>query len=221
VSTIAGPSVLRLITIDSVPGSAVFDSRLRDEVLPTLLARAGVVDARIGRRFGPAHLDERVVALIWESQEAMESAIACDRVARLGLATDGRIEDLPLAIHLRFHRPANRARIMRIYRGQVRPGQLDLYVEDARKGATADGATSHGPLAFFLSSRPPDRFVSLSLWGDWSEIELSTGGNVRQPTATHHAERIVFGHAAHYEILPGADAGGSARASARVQGGAI
>ena len=210
----AGPSVLRLITIGPVPASATFDAMLRVEVLPTVLTLDGIVDARIGRRFGPADVDERVVATFWDSREAMDAAVASDSLARLEHDSGSTTEVLPLAVNLRFHRPDDPARILRIFRGQVQPGELSLYVEDARRGATADGATSHGPSAFFLSPQLPVRFVSLSLWGDWSEIELSTGGNIRHPIATHHAERIISGQAAHFEILPGADANASVPARA-------
>jgi hypothetical protein len=214
VSTTAGPSVLRLTTIGPVPASATFDSMLRDEVLPAVLALDGIVDARVGRRFGPADVDERVVATFWAAREAMDEAIAMDSLARLEQEVTGKTEILPLAIDLRFDRPDDPARILRIFRGQIRPGELELYVEDARRGATADGATSHGPSAFFLSPLPPARFVSLSLWGDWTEIELSTGGNIRHPIATHHAERIVSGQAAHFEILPSSSANSSRTAKA-------
>jgi hypothetical protein len=214
----AGPPVLRLITIGSVPASATFDSMLRDEVLPAVLKLAGIMDARVGRRFGPAEVDERVIAMMWGSYEAMDAAGEHSSLAQVEHDSGSRVEILPLAVHLRFQRPDDPARILRIFRGQVRPGELDLYVEDARRGASADGATDHGPSAFFLSPLPPDHFVSLSLWGDWSEIELSTGGNVRRPMATHHAERIIAGHAAHFEILPGAHA--KAPPLSRVPGGA-
>lgn len=197
----AGPSVLRLITIGPVPASATLDGMLRDDVLPSVLTCEGIMDACVGRRFGPADVDERVVATFWDSREAMEAALASNRLTRLEQEVGGKTEILPLAIELRFDRPDDPARILRIFRGRIRPVELDLYVEDARRGATADGATSHGPLAYFLSRQRPAGFVSLSLWGDWSEIELSTGGNIRRPIATHHAERIVSGQAAHYEIL--------------------
>lgn len=216
-STTAGQTVLRLITIGPVPASATFDAMLRDQVLPAVLTLDGIVDARVGRRFGPAEVDERVVATFWVSREAMEAALATNSLARLEHDVTSKTEILPLAIDLRFDRPDDPARILRIFRGQIRPGELELYVEDARRGATADGATSHGPSAFFLCPVPPARFVSLSLWGDWTEIELSTGGNIRHPIATHHAERIVSGHAAHFEILP--SSGANSLRTAKALGG--
>jgi hypothetical protein len=215
----AGQSVLRLITIGPVPASATFDSMLRDEVMPAVLTLDGLVDARIGRRFGPADVDERVVATFWDAREAMDAALASGSLARLEPDVSSRTEILSLAIDLRFDRRDEPTRILRVFRGQIRPGELELYVEDARRGASADGATSHGPSAFFLSALPPARFVSLSLWSDWSEIELSTGGNIRHPIATHHAERIVSGQAAHYEILPSGGPGASVSATTLGGGG--
>ena len=216
-STTAGPSVLRLITIGPMPASATFDSMMREEVLPAVLALDDIVDARVGRRFGPADVDERVVATFWTTREAMDAALATYPLTRIEQDVNGKTEILPLAIDLNFGRPDDPARILRIFRGQIRPGELELYVEDARQGATADGATSHGPSAFFLCPLPPSRFVSLSLWGDWTEIELSTGGNIRHPIATHHAERVVSGQAAHFEILP--SGGASSSVTARALGG--
>jgi hypothetical protein len=162
-------------------------------------------------------VDERVVATFWASREAMEAALASGSLLRLEPEVSTRTEILPLAIDLRFDQHLDPTRILRIFRGQIRPGELALYVEDARRGATSDGATSHGPSAFFLSALPPSRFLSLSLWSSWSEIELSTGGNIRHPIATHHAERIVSGQAAHYEILP--SGGAAATVSATALGG--
>jgi hypothetical protein len=191
---------------------------LRDEVLPTVLSLDGLMDARVGRRFGPADVDERVVATFWTSREAMDAGLASGSLLRLEPEVSTRTEILPLAIDLRFDRHDDPARILRIFRGQIRPGELALYVEDARRGATTDGATRHGPSAFFLSALPPSRFLSLSLWSNWSEIELSTGGNIRHPIATHHAERIVSGQAAHHEILPSGVAA-TTSVPARAQGG--
>lgn len=81
VSTTAGPSVLRLITIGPVAAPATFDGMLRERVLPDVMSCDGVVEARAGRRFGPADADERVVATSWVSHEAMDAALASNSLA--------------------------------------------------------------------------------------------------------------------------------------------
>ena len=85
--------------------------------------------------------------------------------------------------------------------GRVRPGELAAYVAEAERGMAADRAAGHGPIAFYLACAQDDAFRTLSVWPDWSTLERATGGNVQQPIATRHAERLVEWSADHYEVV--------------------
>ena len=88
-------------------------------------------------------------------------------------------------------------------RGSPAPGQLDGYLDEARAGTLADRAIGEGPLALYLAVDPPDRFVTLSLWGGWSHVEAATGADHEHVDRTRHAERLVTWTAEHYEVIPG------------------
>ena len=98
---------------------------------------------------------------------------------------------------------ADRPGIVRLFEGQVRPGELDAYVDDARAGTLLDAAAGSGPMALYLARRTADAFVTLSVWPDWSTLQDATGGDVERPIATRHAHRLVAWHAEHYESIPG------------------
>ena len=92
---------------------------------------------------------------------------------------------------------------MRVVSGITRAGQLDGYLDEARAGTLADRAIGEGPLALYLAVDPPDRFVTLSLWGGWSHVEAATGADHEHVDRTRHAERLVTWTAEHYEVIPG------------------
>lgn len=98
---------------------------------------------------------------------------------------------------------ADPARVLRVFRGRVRAGELDAYIDEAATGTRADAAVGHGPLALYLGADPasPDTFVTTSAWGDWSEIERATGGDIRRPVATRHPERLVDADVLHFEVI--------------------
>jgi hypothetical protein len=114
-----------------------------------------------------------------------------------------RIDVVTLAVDLSFEL-TEPPRILRVFRGQVREGELDLYVEEARNGTLADAAGPHSPLGLYLGAQPPSGFVTVSVWTGWESIEAATHGNIRQPIATSNAARLVGGRATHYEVVPGA-----------------
>ena len=60
-----------------------------------------------------------------------------------------------------------------------------------------------GPLALYLAIDPPDRFVTLSLWGGWSHVEAATGADLEHVERTRHEERLATWTAEHYEVVPG------------------
>ncbi|MFL5777477.1 MAG: hypothetical protein ACJ761_00910 [Chloroflexota bacterium] len=199
-----GSSVIRLFRFR--PVSREFDSIIRDVLVPDLRRLPGVIDVYTGRQ-GPDELGPRLIASVWESRRAMAAAVGETfrqpkfHPELLNESSDRELEFLPLAFGLRFQRD-EAAAILRLGRGQVRPLELDSYVADAREGTLADSRRGRGPLALYLAPDGPDRFVTLSLWADWTSLQEATGGNVRNPTATRHAERLIAWEAAHFEALP-------------------
>jgi hypothetical protein len=111
-----------------------------------------------------------------------------------------RLDILPVAVAIRPGRSAPPA-IVRVYRGEVRKGQLDAYIQDVRTGALADADTNEGLVGLYLGAQPPSRFITVSAWTGWPAIERATGGNVRHPIATRHAHRLVAGEVDHYEAV--------------------
>jgi hypothetical protein len=189
-----------------------FDAVLRDELIPDLVAFPDLVDVYVGRQ-GPDEMGDRLVASVWASRAAMSSAVgdgfapATFHPEHLDETTERILESHDLDVVLRFDPtdvvaspPA--AGILRLVRGQVRPGELTTYRDQARLGTIADSEGGHGPLALYLALEEPDRFVTLSVWSSWSALEVATGGDVGRPIATRHEERLLAWEAAHYEILP-------------------
>jgi hypothetical protein len=204
---VGDPAVLRLFGFRPVGFGADYDAILRRSLLPAFLEEPGLRDAYVGRR-GPGESGQRLIVSIWDSAGAMTSALGGDAAARRGIeAADevgaSKIEFVPLAVDLPFDRPEP-AQVLRVFRGQVHEGELDLYVAEARNGTLADAAGPHGPLGLYLGAQPPDRFVTVSVWTDWESIEAATHGNIRQPIATSSAARLVGGTATHFEVVPGA-----------------
>ena len=199
-------AILRVFAFRPVGSESALDSRLRDELMPGFAALPGIIDTLAGRH-GVGEGDERVIASIWESQEAMEGAIGqAAHLAPFGDDDAERLKDrhldvLPLAFSVRVGRPDPPA-ILRVFRGQVRDRELPAYAEEARAGTLADAGSNDGLIALYLGLDPPTRFVTVSAWSRWDAIELATGGNVRRPIATRNASRIVQGTAEHYEIIP-------------------
>ena len=106
-----------------------------------------------------------------------------------------------LAVHLRFDRPEP-ARVLRVFQGTVRSGELDAYVADARSGTMADAVVNDGLVAFALGPAAADAFVTVSAWTGWPAIEEATGGNTRVPIATRNAIRLTGFEVSHFELLP-------------------
>jgi hypothetical protein len=201
-------SVLRLFGFRPLGFGADYDARLRRTLLPAFLELPGLREAYVGRR-GPDDSGERMIVSIWHSGDAMAAAqvsggegelIEIETAEEVGPC---RLELVTLAVDLPFER-ADRAQVLRIFRGQVREGELDQYVEEARNGTLADAAGPHGPVGLYLGPQSPDRFLTVSVWTGWESIEAATHGNIRQPMATSNAARLVGGTAVHYEVVPGA-----------------
>lgn len=201
-----GGPVLRLFQFRPIESGAQFDVTVRDVIVPRILATGGARCCYVGR-----HGDEppeRVIVSVWESAAALSGALRSSDDERFDfeLAAElepGRLETLPIA--LRYEAEDGRVpSILRVYRGRTRPGELEAYVEDARAGTRTDVEAGHGPVALYLGIDQPARFVTISAWADWAEVEAATGGDVRNPTHTRHSNRLAAGTAEHYEIVPNA-----------------
>jgi len=197
--------VLHLVRFRAV--GAGFDAALRD-ALGAGFDPAPGLRAVFAGRIGPGDDGERLLASVWDDDEALQAAVDADRApiatgaAALHGTQDGPAEHVSVAVVLE---PVEAARIsiMRVVTGITRQGQLDDYLEDARTGMRADRAVGEGPLALYLGVDPPDRFVTLSLWGGWSHVETATGADHEHVDRTRHAERLATWSVEHYELIPG------------------
>jgi hypothetical protein len=203
---VADEGILRLFGFRPLGSGAELDAALREKVLPDFLAAAGILDAYVARS-GTGVAGERVIASMWESRDAMAaelgeaSVIGRFHPERVEELTSSRLDVLPVVFSVRHDREEPPI-ILRVYRGLVRPGELDAYVEEARDGTLLDAATNEGLVALYLGTEPPARFITVSAWTDWESIALATGGNIHRPMATRNAARIAEGSPTHYEILP-------------------
>lgn len=195
---------LRVVTFEPDGHESAVDAALRTECLPALLDTGDVVDAWIGRH-GSRDVRTRLIASTWATpppDRPPDVSIVTNLFATAaGGVAIGREQTLALAVHERFERPEP-ARILRLFRGQVREGELDAYVADARAGMLADAIVNDGLVAFALGSDPPDSFVTVSVWTGWSAIEEATGGNTRRPIATRNSIRLTGFEVIHFEVLP-------------------
>jgi hypothetical protein len=196
-----------------------FDALLRDVLVPDLLAFPDVVDVYVGRQ-GPDEMGERLVASVWTTRSAMTESVGDDfdpatfHPELLAETVDRVLEIHGLDVALRFDEAEAASQtpmgILRLVRGQVRPGELATYRDEVRIGTVGDVERGHGPIALYLAIQPPDHFVTMSVWSSWTAVERATGGDVRRPIATRHEERIVTWEASHYECLPNPRPAGSA-----------
>jgi hypothetical protein len=179
------------------------DQFVRESIVPALRALPTVRHVYAGRA-GPDDNGERIVVSVWESEDEGPAAgdlsdiLEWERSDAIARVT---VEVFPLILSLPFEL-RDEARILRVFRGQARPGELDLYIAESRDGTYDDVAAEHGPAALFLGLAEPDGFITASVWTAWENIAAATGGNLRTPIATRHAERLLSGDATHYEIVP-------------------
>lgn len=194
--------VIRILRLR--PAGVGFDSALR-AAMPALRTSPGLLDVAVGRH-GPDELGPRIIASVWVSRDAMDTAVRSQPGSvALTAPLDGldvSVDALALAVTFRAKRPRT-PRVVRAFAGQVRPGTLAAYVDAARAGTLVDDAAGRGPCALYLAtlSADPDRFVTISTWSDWAAIEAATGGDIRRPIATRHPERLVAWEATHFESL--------------------
>lgn len=174
-------------------------------MLPGLRRLPGVLDVYVGRH-GSEDLGDRIVASVWADRTSMVAGVGESLTApvfhpdRLPETTDRVLEVHGLAVALRFDL-RSLPTVLRVFRGGVRPGELDAYVDEARAGTIADAEAGRGPCALYLARRPPDGFITVSLWPDWGAIERATGGDVYRPIMTKDPRRIVEMDVIHYEVV--------------------
>jgi hypothetical protein len=99
------------------------------------------------------------------------------------------------------YRAGAEAKVLRLVEGSVRDGEFDRYVEEAESGTLGDAAAGRGPVALYLARAGRSDFVTLSTWTEWDVVEDATGGDIRRPAATRHAERLVAWSASHFEVV--------------------
>jgi len=193
-------SVVRVFRFRTVrPG---FDTILRGEMMPELREMAGLDDVFFGRQ-GPDDVGPRIVVSIWSSSEAMVAGVS-DRLGvfhpeHLAATSDHVLEMFEQRIGDRTAGPP--PTILRTFRGIVRPGELDAYVDDVLEGVELDRRNEVGPTAIYLGTADEAAFITSSAWRDWDDVARSTGGSIHQPNATRQPERLVSWSIEHYEIV--------------------
>ena len=183
-----------------------FDRTLRDVLVPDLLAHEAVADVIVGRR-GPDEIGERIVASVWESEQAMVDAMGPEIEASafhpeyLAETRDRTLEVVPLAVHLRWPDHDRRRRSSGCRTGGWSQAGSNAYVEAAHNGAEGDHERL-GSAAFYLGTAGPVDFVTLSVWPSWTEIAAATGADIHRPIATRHGDLIETFRAEHFEAVP-------------------
>ena len=207
------PRTLRVVTFQALGPDSAIDAVLRSAVLPRLLESPDVVDAWQGRR-GSAD-GNHVLASTWieapasGSGDPLDVALLCDpELVALGGTDIVSVEETQVAVHARFSRPEP-ARVLRVFHGVAREGELDEYIDEARAGMTADARINDGLVSFVLGQDGSAGFVSVSTWTGWAAIEAATGGDTRHPFATRNSRRLAGYRIAHLELLPEAPVGHS------------
>ena len=199
-----GSHILRVVRFRS--RGAESDAYLRSETIPHLRSLPGLLDVHVGRR-EDAEGDTRIVAMVWSDRAAMVAAvgesveIAPTFTEKTGVTAVESLEVLDLRIELPFA-TGEPSVLLRVFRGEVRPGELDAYVTETEAGTLADAAAGRGPAVLYLAADPPDRFVTISLWPSWQTIAAATGGDIQRPTMTKDSSRLVGMDVIHYEVIP-------------------
>jgi hypothetical protein len=195
---------LRLVTFEAQVPEPVIDAALRDEIIPELSRLPDIRHCFAARR-GLAGDEFRVIATIWEAGRPVPESPETLRIGAASrdvrpLVERAQVDVLPIEVQARFARPEE-ARILRVFRGHVAAKEMDAYLVEARTGMLADASINSGLSAFYLATRRPDDFVTVSAWTSWSAIELATGGDVRRPFVTRNSARLVGHEVLHFEII--------------------
>jgi hypothetical protein len=197
---------LRVVTFQAAGPDSAVDAVLRGAILPRLVDEPEVVDAWQGRR-GSAD-GNHVLVSTWRDVPGAATGEAADLrllrhpdLAELGGVQIVSVDELEVAVHATFSRPEP-ARVLRVFRGTARTGELADYIAEARAGMTEDAQVNDGLVSFVLGHDRDASFVSVSTWTGWPAIEAATGGNTRQPFATRQTRRLAGFQIVHLELLP-------------------
>ena len=195
---------LRVVTLEAQVPEPELDAALRDELVPELSLLPDLRHCFAARQ-GSSGDEVRVIASVWGGVRPVPDSPEALPIGRAGreirpLLERAQVEQLSIEIPARFQRPEP-ARILRVFRGHVVAGEMDAYLEEARSGMLADASINAGLSAFYLGTRRPDDFVTVSAWTTWSAIEMATGGDVRRPFVTRYSARLARYEVAHFEIL--------------------
>src|SRR3954452_11813771 len=202
---VAGRADLRLFAFAPAAAGRLVDARLRHDIAPRIAELAGLTGLFLARRVGDS-VERRIIATVWIDPEAMDVGLHAGGLAGIEADLQGEAEVLSLELEILDDRPLVPT-VLRIFRGTVRSGALDRYVELAREGTGADMAADIGPIALYLAPQPPQSVITVSLWADWDRIMQATGGKLDKPIATRHADQLVRAQVEHFEVIP-APAGG-------------
>ncbi len=198
------PRTLRVVTFQALGPDSAVDAVLRSTILPRLLEDPAVVDAWQGRR-GSADGNHVLVSTWRDGPEPAGRATDVTLLEAPDLLLGGveivSVESLDVAVHATFQRPEP-ARVLRVFRGTARPGELADYIAEARAGMTDDARVNDGLVSFVLGDDREASFISVSTWTGWPAIEAATGGNTRQPFATRQTRRLAGYRIVHLELLP-------------------
>jgi len=179
-----------------------FDETIRTVLVPDLRRFPGLADVICGRQ-GPDELGPRILVTVWDSMDAMTDAVG----DRLGIfhpelmdhTTDRVLEFHPIRLGAGVHDKS--PRLLRVLRGTVRPGELRQYVDDVRDGVAEDTAVGTPPTTIYLAETGSDRFLTVSAWCTWDDVERATGGDVHRPLATRKPERLLEWDVEYYEMV--------------------
>jgi hypothetical protein len=195
-------AILRVFTFRPLGSASAFDETARTTILPDLAIAPGILDAFVGRR--AEERDVRTLVSVWASTATVvEERSTIERLhpdERPALASaELTVAGVHVAVRPeRFEPP----RVLRVFRGDVREGELEAYLEQARAGTLEDAATNPGLVALYLGVVDESSFVTASAWTSWTAIERATGGDVRRPMATKNSAHLAGAAVAHYEVLP-------------------
>ncbi|HYM83655.1 MAG TPA: hypothetical protein VEY67_05860 [Candidatus Dormibacteraeota bacterium] len=201
--TPAGLRVLRFRALGSETG---LDVRLRTVVLPGIARMPGVLEAWAGRRRTLDDAAERCLAAVVAIDDPLVASLGEPPELRrldpsLPVVEAVTSQVLPVAVAVIGDRP-DPPRVLRVVDGSVRSDELPRYVREVEAGARADVMARHGPLRLYLAVQEPDRFLTISTWADWGDIQASTGSDARHPSVTRHVELLRSADVAHFELLP-------------------
>jgi hypothetical protein len=181
------------------------DALIRRRGIAAISALPGVVEVYAGRR-GPDQNGERVIASVWAANGSDSGATQRERLEfdLAGLEPSVQCvstEVVPLLLALRYPTDAV-PRVLRVFRGEIRDGRVDEYLDAARDGADRDAHLPEGPNALYLAMTGQSSFLTVSIWPSWAAIQERTGSDMHHPVSTQHRELLKSGSAFHYEILP-------------------